>query len=300
MDIRHLVTFATVQRARTFLASARALGYSQSTVTLHIQELERELGVELYQRVGKRVVLTEAGRRLDVRTGQILDALEELKRDIASLRTGSAGMVRLGAIEPTASLRLPAVLAKVCASHPDLEVRLEVAGAGAIIRRVAAGDLEFGIATPPDPTAGVSFEPLFDEELVLAIPRGAALARRRSITADDLAGARVLLTEHGCAYRSAILEALARNGCEIRIAHEIGSMVAMLRYVRQGLGVGIMPLAAVPRGDADVVTRRIAGIPLSVRVGLITRRSLGQPSPGTRAMLDRVRQQLTAVRLPRE
>jgi DNA-binding transcriptional LysR family regulator len=292
MDIRHLVTFATVQRSHTFLATARALGYSQSTVTLHIQELERELGVELFERVGKRVVLTEAGHRLDLRAGQILDALGEMKRDMASLRSGGAGMVRLGVIEPTASLSLPAVVAKVSKSRPGLELRMEVGGTESIARRVAAGELEFGITTPPAAAGGLSFEPLFEQELVLAIPRSDALARRRSIVARDLVGARMLLTEQGCAYRGAVEEAFTQRGHPIRIAHEIGSMTAILGYVRLGLGVGIVPLVVVPRGDAEVIARRVADVALRVPVGLITRHGIAAPSPATVAMVEEVRRGL--------
>ena len=283
------MTFTTVVKAGTFLATSRALGYSQSTVTLHIQELEHELGVPLFQRAGKRVALTEAGRRLTTRATQILDALGELTRDMASLRGGGAGTVRIGVIEPTASVRLPPVLAALCAALEGLDVRLEIAGTGTVVRRVAAGELDFGIATPPDPDTSLRFEPLFEERLVLAVPRGAPLARRRSISVRDLEHARVLLTEQGCAYRRAVQAALSRDGRQIPVVHEIGSVAAILSSVRSRLGVGIVPLSAVPSGLPGVVSRAISDLDVRIPVGLVLRAAVGSPSPAAEAALSHIR-----------
>jgi len=105
MELRHLDTFATVLAQGTFLAAARALGCSQSTVTLHIQELERELGVPLFTREGRRARLTPAGESLRHLTQRVRDSVAALRRGAEEVRDGSAGEVALGAVEPAASLR---------------------------------------------------------------------------------------------------------------------------------------------------------------------------------------------------
>ena len=114
MELRHLETFDAVLAAGTFLAAARRLGCSQSTVTLHIQLLERDLGTTLFVRAGKRVRLTEAGHVLAVRARNILDGVAGLRRSLDELGRGDAGRIAVGAIEPTASLRLSPLLARFC------------------------------------------------------------------------------------------------------------------------------------------------------------------------------------------
>ena len=107
MELRQLTTFVTVVQEGTFSAAARALNYSQAAVTLHIQQLERELGARLFDRIGKSVRITPAGRRTHARARQILEAAEEMRRDAVAIEAGHAGQVALGCIEPTATVRLP-------------------------------------------------------------------------------------------------------------------------------------------------------------------------------------------------
>jgi DNA-binding transcriptional LysR family regulator len=292
MDIRHLVTFATVLRARTFLATARALGYSQSTVTLHIQTLEEELGVQLFDRIGKRVVLTQAGRHFETRSRQILDALEDLKRDMASRRAGRSGAVRFGSVEPAASGRLPKILASLCGTCPGIEVYLQVAGSGTIARSVANGELDFGIATVPDGIPSLSFEPLFHEELVLAVPRKGSLAKRRFIRPRDIAETVVVLTEQGCAYRRVVQDAFSHHGLKLHVAHEMGSLSAVLSSVRAGLGIAVVPRSAVADNSFGVVVRSVANLKLRIAVGILSRAGIGNAPEVSQVLIDHIRKSI--------
>ena len=98
MDLRQLQTFQAVVEHGSFLRAAEALLYAQSTITLHIQQLENDLGVPLFARQGKKAQLTEAGRLLAVEAAQILGRVEALRRTMCELAEGEAGYVRLGAI----------------------------------------------------------------------------------------------------------------------------------------------------------------------------------------------------------
>src|SRR4051812_8762312 len=114
MDLRHLVTFQSVVKHDSFVRAADELQYAQSTVTLHIQQLESELGVKLFARRGKKVRLNEAGRAFMEQAEQILAQVGTLKQSMLDLGQGEAGYVRVGAIEPAASRRLPALLVPFC------------------------------------------------------------------------------------------------------------------------------------------------------------------------------------------
>ena len=148
MELRFLETFATVLDAGTFLAAARTLRCSQSTVTLHIQELERELGLQLFSREGRRVRLTPAGESLRALSQRVRDSVLALRRGAEELRDGGAGEVALGAVEPAASTRISPVLASFSQARPRLRLRLEVSGTATLSRRVADGQLAFAVVSP--------------------------------------------------------------------------------------------------------------------------------------------------------
>src|SRR6266508_3465262 len=142
MELRHLTTFLTVVEVGSFLRAAAALDCAQSTVTLHIQQLEASLGVELFARDGRRVRLTEAGGELRDQARQILDQVAATRQTMVDLEEGAAGQVRLGAIEPTASLRLPPIILPFCRERPKVRLTLEVGGTRATSERVASGHLD--------------------------------------------------------------------------------------------------------------------------------------------------------------
>src|SRR5215468_10865595 len=118
MDLRHLVTFETILREGSFGRAARAQGYSQSTVTLHVQELEEELGVPLFHRRGRRTTISEAGSALAARCRLVLEGMDTLRRTMDEMRNGTGGELRLGGIEPVASRRLLPLLADFCRERP--------------------------------------------------------------------------------------------------------------------------------------------------------------------------------------
>ncbi len=287
-------TFVAVVERGTLIAAARALGCSQATVTLHIQELERELGAPLFDRVGKSVVITGAGRRAHARAVHLLDAIDEMKRDVAAAHAGDTGLVRVGSIEPTASSRLPPLLRALAQSRPGITIRLEIGGTGTICRRVESGDLDIGIATTPPPAHALEFEPLFEEPLVFVQAAGARA--RRTIRAADVGGMTVLLTEDGCAYRKRIEEAFSSHGHQLRVHQEIGSIGAILACVRAGMGVAIVPARAVRPDDATLVARKLADLPLTIPVGLVGRRRAGGPAVMVTTVREHLKQGLLRSR----
>src|SRR4051812_38579909 len=149
MDRRHLLTFQSVLREGSFLAAARALRVSQPTVTLHVQELESEFGMELFERGGRRRPLTSAGRLFAERALPLLDSLQALAQSMAEMRDGASGHVRIGSIEPAASERITPLLGRLRRNRPGLRVRLDVAGTAGVSRAVADGEVDVGLCSAP-------------------------------------------------------------------------------------------------------------------------------------------------------
>jgi DNA-binding transcriptional LysR family regulator len=294
MDLRQLQTFQAVVEHGSFLRAAEALQYAQSTITLHIQQLEADLGVPLFARQGKKGQLTEAGRLLCAEAAQILGRVEALRRTMRELAGGDAGYVRLGAIEPAASLRLPELLVPFCADRPQVRLALEVGGTQAIGQRVAAGDLDLGIASPPPAGLGLVFELLFSERMALLAPETHPLARADPINVRDLRGHRLLLTEQNCAYRQLIERNLVEQGADPYSGIEIGSMAALKCAVQQGLGIGIVPAIIACPPPPGTVLCEIECLDLSLPVGLM-RRADDTLSPATEALLALLRNGLGAA-----
>lgn len=285
MDFRHMQTFQAVVKHASFVRAAEELQYAQSTVTLHIQQLEAELGVELFTRQGKKVKLTEAGRTLREQVDHILGRVDTLRQSMQELGEGEAGHVRIGAIEPTASRRLPPVLFEFSRQRPKVRLAVEVEGTATISRRVASGDLEFGICSAPAPGLGLVFEPLVREPMGLLVPENHPFAVKERMYVDDLGESRFVLTEPHCAYRQLIQRSLVERGTNVFAGVEIGSVNALVWAVRSGVGVAIVPLESVSPPPEGTVLREIEEIDIALSVGIVQRAGHNIESRAARELL---------------
>jgi DNA-binding transcriptional LysR family regulator len=292
LDLRHLQTFQAVLREGSFRGAAQALALAQPTVTLHIQELETELGLALFDRRGRRRERTPAGELLAARALPILDALDSLARSAAELRDGRSGLLRIGSIEPAASRRLTPLLARMSLRRPGLRVRLQVGGTGGVSRAVADGELDLGLCSAPPVELGLSFEPLFSEEMALLVPRRHPLARARRLRARDLEGQPLLLTEQGCAYRRTVEAALQQRGIRPQWALESGSTETLRAAVRHRLGLAILPRQAVSPAPPGTVVRQFDDLALALSVGLVKRPESAPAPPALALFVEALRREL--------
>ena len=296
MDVRHLQTFQSVLREGSFGRAARALGLAQPTVTLHVQELEEELGLTVFDRRGRQRQLTEAGELLAARALPILEALDSLGRSMAELKDGRGGLVRFGAIEPAASRIVTPLLARLRRQRPALRVRLDSSGTAGVSRAVADRDLDAGLCSEPSPDLDLRFEPLFDEDMALLLPRSHRLAKRRILQARHLDGEPMILSEQGCAYRAAVERALGERGVRPRWALESGSTATLQAAVQHGLGIGFLPARAADPAPPGTLVRRLSDLVVSLPVGLVTRRDSPPASPALGVLLLALRTELTPRR----
>jgi DNA-binding transcriptional LysR family regulator len=294
MDIRHLRTFEAILRHGSFGGAARALRLAQPTVTLHIQELEQELGLPLFDRRGRRRHRTVAGDLLAERALPILDALDAMTRSMAELADGRAGLLQIGSIEPAASQRVMPLLARLRRNRPALRVRMEVAGTSGVSRGVADGHLDLGVCSAPPAELSLRFEPLFSEEMALLVPRRHPLARAKSLRARDLNGEPMLLTDQGCAYRRAIEAALQQRGVRPQWTLESGSAASLREAVRLGWGLAFMPRLAASPAPPGAIVRSLRDLTISLPVGVVTRHASPPPTPALAVLLEALRTELGA------
>ena len=233
MDFDQLRVFQAAVKSGGF-TRAEELHLSQSTVSQHIKLMEEELGGPLFMRVGKRVLVTEAGSVLLQYTEQILRDLRNAEMAIREINSLRRGTVRLGVGPTTLIYRLPRVLRDCKRRFPDIDLI------------VLAGTTEFY------------------EELVLVLNRGHPLARQRTLGPSDLAGLRFILYEKNTAMQDLIDRFFESLGVTPRIDMEVENNEAIKSLIRVGLGASILPLCAVAKEPPDSPLRilRVKGKPL--------------------------------------
>ncbi|MBW5447682.1 LysR family transcriptional regulator [Cohnella sp. CFH 77786] len=273
MDIKAVRTFHRIVDSGSFIRAAEQLNYAQSTVTMQIQKLESELGVPLFERAHKSVRLTEAGRLFRERSLRIVQDIERLQSSMADTKAGEAGSVRLGAIEPVASHRLPAILERFKRRLPNVRVSIEIANTPTLGDRILRGELDVALSSAPEWTSELYFHPVYAEEFVVLMPESHPLAAKPDIAPADLPGHRLLVTAAGCPYRRKLGTILQETACAEVETMEIGSMTALPYYAAQGLGIALVPRIALQPEPPGTAVRILKHADVDMTVGLLCKAS---------------------------
>ncbi|GIP41296.1 HTH-type transcriptional regulator YtlI [Paenibacillus sp. J31TS4] len=247
MDLKSLKTFQAIVKHGSFIRAAQEMNYAQSTVTMQMQKLESELGVQLMER-GKEIGLTKAGRLFHDQSLQIVKKMEQLQTSLSDMKLGEAGQIHIGVTEPTASYRLPGIVGKFLSLYPNIRISIAISNTPVLIEQVRRGELDFALTTAPGTGEGLYYEPLFEEEFVALLPPTHPLAEKDVIVPEDLREYRLLITSATCPYRRKLEMVMQEKGIAGLDTMEIGSMTALNHYVENGLGIALVPQIIV---DAD-------------------------------------------------
>lgn len=260
MELRHLATFRTLATTLNFTRTAALLGYAQSSVSAQIQELEADLGVRLFERLNKRIMLTDEGYRLLVYAEKLLDLAEEA-RSALSTTEQPAGAVTISAPETLCTYRLPPLLQRFRATFPQIQVHFRPLPVPDLRRSVLEGrvDVAFVLEEPLRAT-GLIVEPLLRERLLVLAPPDHPLAHSTRVTPADIEGEPVLLTEVGCSYRNLFKRALSGVGVYPTTNLELTSVEAIKQCVMLGMGITVLPEVAVQQ---EVTQGRLVALPWS-------------------------------------
>ncbi|MEG6505266.1 LysR family transcriptional regulator [Nitratidesulfovibrio sp. 1201_IL3209] len=255
MELRDLRTFAAVARLLSFHRAAAELNAAQSTVSARIAALETELGVRLFERLGRRVALTEAGERLVQYAAKLIDVEDEARAWVTG-ESRLRGMLTVRVPESLCAYRLPPVIAAFRRRHPEVALHLTACTLNGLEKDLRQGitDLAFVMA---DSVRGgdLNVEALGVEPLLLVAAPHHPLATRGRVTARDLHGVTLALSTADCAYRAAFEEALATEGVQPAAGLEFSSAAALRGCVASGTGITLLPEAAV-RDDLRAGTLR--------------------------------------------
>jgi DNA-binding transcriptional LysR family regulator len=245
MDLRQLQTFLNVAQHLNFTRAAEALNYAQSSVTAHVATLEQDLGVMLFERLGKRIVLTEAGTRLQGYASQILRLADEATMAVRAYEEPTGTLV-IGTPESLCAYRLPPVLRAFRARHPKVQIIFRPGICEDLKRNVADGQLDLAFILDEAQTApNLTFERLIGETFLLLAAPDHRLARLPAPATADLDGETILVTEVGATYRIQWERQLELAKVRPGTVMEFASVEAIKHCAREGIGVTVLPAMAV-------------------------------------------------------
>lgn len=247
MEVRQLQIFRTLAEELNFTRTAERVHTVQSNVTSQIKALEEELGVPLFDRLGRKVALTDAGRRFLPFARQALAAMEQGQRAIQS---GSApsGPLRIGAPESVLTYRLPAVVRAYRKRYPLVEMIFRPYSDSTLCTMLQTGAFDMAILMA-DANPGRNFKSvrLRTERVFLLSDLGHPLAKQRVVKPEDLNGQMLLLTEAGCGYRAKLDRVLAMQNIRPGNVTEFSSVEAIKQCVIAGMGVALLPAIVVAK-----------------------------------------------------
>lgn len=245
MDFRQLNTFLTIGKLQSFTAAANELGYAQSTITTQIKSLEDELGIKLFDRIGKNITLTHEGRKLIPYAKQMIKLSSDIKNVVFNDEKPS-GTLTIGAAESLCVIRLPEILKEYRKLYPEVEVSLKF-GSCADFRHFLKDniiDVAFSLGRKIDSEDFISEIEIDEPMLLLAYP-GHHLVNKEKITPKDIENEPLILTDTGCSYRAAFENILSEYNVKPNLVLETGSVQAIKQFTMSGLGITLLPKVAV-------------------------------------------------------
>lgn len=257
MEFRNITTFLRVAATRNFSKAAEQLGYSQSTVTIQMQQLEKELGTQLFERVGKQVNLTERGEAFILHANEIM-RVTNAARTFASNADLTTGALRIGGVESLCTAILPELLLQFHRGYPKVETVIKTAKTEELINMIKCNDIDL-LFTLDQKVYGSEWVRAMqkDEDIVFVTSSRHSFIDGQKIDLQDIIKEPFILTEKGGSYCYELERMLAAQEMEIRPVLEIGNTETIIHLLEEGVGVSFLPLFSVKKAIKHGTLSRI-------------------------------------------
>ena len=271
--LQQLRLFEAVARNKSFTRAAEEVHLSQPAVSIQVKRLEENVGLALFEQVGKRISLTEAGSELYDASKDVLGRLLELDDSIDSLRGEVAGSLHVTAVT-SAKYFLPHLLGAFQRRYPDLEPKLMVANRASLLERVADNEDDLYVMGHVPPDIDVEEYPFLENIIVIVASPDHPLAKKRKITLEQLSKERFLVRESGSGNRKVVEEYFQEHGYAINPYMELGSAEAIKQGVMAGLGISALSLhnLRLEMAAGQIVVLKVEGFPLRRKWNVVHRK----------------------------
>jgi LysR family transcriptional regulator, carnitine catabolism transcriptional activator len=277
MTVQQLRVVIAVHDAGSFTSAAQTLLQAQSSLSRTVIEVERRLGVALFERTTRRLEPTAEGREFVELARVTVAAFEANLRHFAGFLDGQRGRVRVATLPSLAAILLPAIVSAYQREHPAVELSIEDALAVEVLERVRAGVVDFAVTVVSatedptcDPFSDLAVTPVAEDRFCCVFPPGHAFTARTEVTWADLAGEAFIAFDRTTSIRQHLDRAFLESGNRPRNAIEARNISAVAGLVAAGLGVSAMPGLVLPLvAFAGVEYRPLGNPPMSRRIALV-------------------------------
>ena len=290
MNPVHLRTFLAVLKHLNYTRAAEELFLSQPAVSRQIRQLEQDLGLRLFEQIGKSLNLTDAGRTLADEAGKLLGNLERVAEAVRSHLSAESGRLRIGASTTPGLYLLPPVLGRFHARYSDVELHFAIENSLCIEQKILRNELDIGFLGAHTSHGELVAEKLLDDEIVCFASASHRLAKRRRIDAASLAGETWIIREKGSATRQRFESWLAEAGGTLGSIIELQGPEAVKALVAAGVGISFMSIHGLKR---EIRRRQFKKLPVTglqlKRAILLVRHADKHTSPAMEWFLTLVR-----------
>jgi LysR family hydrogen peroxide-inducible transcriptional activator len=298
MELHQLRYFVAVARAGSFSRAAEHCHVSQPSLSQQVLKLERRLGRPLLNRLGRRAVLTDAGRLLLERATGILSAVEDVERRLSDGGGTPGGRLTVGAIPTVAPYLLPPALEAFSRRCPGVELSVQEDVTRNLVAAVVEGDLDLAVMALPIDDERLEVEPVLSEPLLAAVPRGHPLARRRRVAVRDLSGERFILLDEMHCLGEQVLRLCRARDCQPKIACRSAQIATVQALIALGQGVSLLPDMACRADQGNRLAYRSLADEGSHRTIAAVRHRHSYHGPAAACFLAALRESARARRRP--
>jgi DNA-binding transcriptional LysR family regulator len=274
MDIRDLEVFLAMVRHLNFSHAGQEVHLSQPSVSIRIHRLEDELQTKLFEQLGKKIALTEAGRILEPYARRAVAALDDSRRAIEEYRGLEQGLLRIGASTTPGMYLVPRVIANFKHKHPKIAVRLGIKNTRQIEEGIISSEFDLGIVGGHLISDEIETITWRTDELVLTVPRGHRLSRKRQITPVDLADEEFINREPGSATQAVIEKHMHLPSLPLESSLEMGNPETVKLAIKDGLGIAFLSRFAIETDlrARTLVALNVRGLHMSRELKIIYRK----------------------------
>ena len=252
MTLTELKYIVAVAREKHFGKGADACHVSQPTLSVAIKKLEEELQVKLFERNANEITVTPLGEEIIRQAQSVLEQADNIKEIAKRGKDPLAGSLRLGVIYTIGPYLLPELVRKIITATPQMPLMLQENFTVKLLEELRNGDIDCAILAEPFPDSNLAIAPLYDEPFMAAVPTSHPLAKRASVTAEEMKSETMLLLGNGHCFRDHVLEVcpefarFSSNADGIRRSFEGSSLETIKHMVAAGMGITLVPRLGVP------------------------------------------------------
>lgn len=252
-ELRHIRAFLKIAETRNFTRAANDLHVSQSALTVQVQQLEESLGVRLFDRNKRGVMLTAAGKDVYGPLQRLFNDAQTIVEHARDLSSASTGFVSISALPTVCAGQLPELIRSFLETHPGIRVQVSDVIAERVREAVLKREVDFGIGTLHGRDAELRATPLFQDRLVVFMPLGHPLSEKRTVTLREASTHGLILPGRASSVREAVEAIAHRERLLLDIRYEANFMPTALAFVRANLGMAILPETAAGTDTSGIM-----------------------------------------------